>query len=262
MNSYEYINGLIRNNSLAQAYIIEGNDSEERDRLVNYMIQAALCENPHEDGSPCGSCGSCIRFHAGFHEDLIFMNQSGKQQYKVEDAQDFISRMSMRAYGNRKTGVINNADRLSETVQNKLLKYIEEPEEGILLIFSLNNSGSLLPTVISRCICLMAGTSGEESFSLNRAAEGEKDFSNLINMMTGNCKFYAFRKAFDKELDGREECLDFLSSMESFLGEALKKGEDPQALSRTILLTEKCRKDILDGMSHKAGLKKLFLELH
>ena len=35
MNSYEYINGLIRNNSLAQAYIIEGNDSEERDRLVN-----------------------------------------------------------------------------------------------------------------------------------------------------------------------------------------------------------------------------------
>ena len=49
-------------------------------------------------------------------------------------------------------GIIDNAERLSEIVQNKLLKTLEEPYPGTVIILATDNKESLLPTVRSRCV--------------------------------------------------------------------------------------------------------------
>ena len=133
----------------AHAYIIEGRSGEERDDYIRSFAKDIICPNTDLSGHACGNCPACIRVSSGSHEDLFFMNQSGKETYKTADAAAMIERLSMRPYGEHNVGIIDNAERLSEIVQNKLLKTLEEPYPGTVIVLATDNKESLLPTVRS-----------------------------------------------------------------------------------------------------------------
>lgn len=268
MNEREYINSLVRGDSLAQAYIIEGEDEGARRGLAGYFVKAALCTSPNEDGSPCGTCSSCVRCTSGTHEDVVVMTRKGRTQYLVEDSQAFLTRIAMRPYGRRMVGIIPEADRLSPVIQNKLLKYIEEPAPDTVLILELGNRDALLPTVQSRCIKLRArgdlsGASadgdGEEGFFEARDPE-EKDWSPLIASLAGSGEFYLFRKAMESAISSQSDALDLLDSLETAWRGGL--GDREPGATGAIILVEECRKQIMEGMAHKTALKQLFLKLH
>lgn len=268
MNEREYINSLVRGDSLAQAYIIEGEDEGARRGLAGYFVKAALCTSPNEDGSPCGTCSSCVRCASGTHEDVVVMSRKGKTQYLVDDSQAFLTRIAMRPYGKRMVGIIPEADRLSPVIQNKLLKYIEEPAPDTVLILELGNRDALLPTVQSRCIKLRArgdlsGASadgdGEEGFFEARDPE-EKDWAPLIASLAGSGEFYLFRKAMESAISSQGDALDLLDALETAWSAGLG-GQEPRTTD-AIILVEECRKQIMEGMAHKTALKQLFLKLH
>lgn len=268
MNEREYINSLVRGDSLAQAYIIEGEDEGARRGLAGYFVKAALCTSPNEDGSPCGTCSSCVRCASGTHEDVVVMSRKGKTQYLVDDSQAFLTRIAMRPYGKRMVGIIPEVDRLSPVIQNKLLKYIEEPAPDTVLILELGNRDALLPTVQSRCIKLRArgdlsGASadgdGEEGFLEARDPE-EKDWAPLIASLAGSGEFYLFRKAMESAISSQGDALDLLDALETAWSAGLG-GQEPRTTD-AIILVEECRKQIMEGMAHKTALKQLFLKLH
>lgn len=66
--------------------------------------------------------------------------ESLKEKYKTKSINN-----SKRIY------VINNAERLNDFASNKLLKFLEEPEENIIAILITENKNNLLKTIISRC---------------------------------------------------------------------------------------------------------------
>ena len=53
--------------------------------------------------------------------------------------------------GKKKVYVINNAEKLNISSSNSILKFLEEPEEGIIAILIVDNIYQLLDTIISRC---------------------------------------------------------------------------------------------------------------
>jgi DNA polymerase-3 subunit delta' len=77
---------------------------------------------------------------------------SGKKEISIDAVRQLKRAMQMRAVSSmRRIAVIDDADRLSVAAQNALLKTLEEPPHGALLILITASVPALLPTIRSRC---------------------------------------------------------------------------------------------------------------
>lgn len=231
---------------LAHAYILEGDNTELRKKALHKLIKSILCEAPGYGGEPCGVCASCHKVDGRTHEDVAYMEMSGKTGYKVADANAWIGRLSMSSYGGRNIGVIEDANLLKEDVQNKLLKTLEEPFPGTVIILDTPNRASFLDTVRSRCVLLRLDEI-EGSDEVKELPKIEKVF------------FYKFRKEMDKSIKSQEDALEYLDALEREAHDKMLDGDISKV--NTIIKIEEVRKDIVRGMGYKQGLKRLYLEL-
>ena len=221
--------------SNAHAWIIEGVKGEAHEEFVSDMIH---------------------HFATG-SLDIVYMDKTAnKGGYCREDINAFIQRMHMGSFGPHLVGVIDEADILSEAQQNKLLKTLEEPEAGVIILLACTNSESLLHTVRSRCAKLriadaVAGQSAEEAKSQSEIdlADFQTDF------------FYAYRNAVDKKIKTREDAIALLNAMEDELRSAMLTDGNALACAEDIELIEEARADIYRGMKFDKALKRLYLEL-
>jgi DNA polymerase III gamma/tau subunit len=68
--------------------------------------------------------------------------------------------------GRRKILVIENAERMNEASSNALLKMLEEPLPGRMIIATCSRANQILPTILSRAlICSFYPTSDDEVVS-------------------------------------------------------------------------------------------------
>lgn len=241
--------------SAAHSYIIEAGSGEERKAFIRDFAAAVMCEELSPDGHACGHCEACRQVMAGTSMDLVHMERSGKNTYLVEDASVFMSRIGMGAYGRRVVGVIDDADLLSETVQNKLLKTLEEPAEGVIVLLASSNADHLLSTVRSRCVKLRAEDCGFYG------SEGEEDGSTVDIDNYINVPFYKYREAVDKKVKTVDDALELLGILEELYRDAMLSGRDPAGNAAAIELIEAARMDIHRGMNYGKALKRLRLEL-
>jgi DNA polymerase-3 subunit gamma/tau len=58
--------------------------------------------------------------------------------------------------------IIENADRLQESVRNALLKILEEPPEQALFVLTTTRRQAVMPTILSRCRCYAFDTRSPE----------------------------------------------------------------------------------------------------
>jgi DNA polymerase-3 subunit delta' len=95
-----------------------------------------------------------------------------KLDIKVENVREIQRKLSLSSSGQgRIVAIINEADRLTKAAQNSLLKTLEEPPQGVVIILVTNNKEKLLPTVLSRCQTLrfnsLSDDEMEEVIALN-----------------------------------------------------------------------------------------------
>lgn len=244
--------------SSAHAFIVEGRAGETRDRFVLDFIKGLNCECDDENARPCNTCSSCRQIEAGTSMDIIHMEKSGKTAYKVEDAAALMERLGMGSYGRHIIGVVDEADLLSESIQNKLLKTLEEPEDGAVIILATANRDNLLKTVRSRCNIVRI--SDYEGYSDGDAQpEISEDIRDLANALIGKTKFYEARAAIDKKIKSQEDAIALLGIMEDACRDVMIN-KDPSWAGK-IELIETARMDIYRGMQYGKALKRLFLEL-
>lgn len=72
----------------------------------------------------------------------------------VRQLEHFLS-LKVPRRGINRIVIINNADALSIEAQNALLKTIEEPPAGTVVILTAQNQASILPTIVSRAQSIM-----------------------------------------------------------------------------------------------------------
>lgn len=246
----------------AHAYIIEGPAGEARTRFVKDIVKAMLCEDRDPvTGRACGMCPSCRKIEYGTHEDVFEMQRSGKTMYVVGDAVKMMERLALRPYGEYNVGIVDDADLLSETVQNKLLKTLEEPSPGTIIFLAVANRASLLPTVRSRCALIRMENVGGSGIS----AEVDDAAGELYDMYVNGCFFYEFRDHIKKNFKTREYAVAFLDVLEEKTGSdmvsdsVLSDQSDRDVF--VIKAVERTRMDMAAGMGYKPALKRLFLEL-
>lgn len=256
------ISGIIENitlgSSSAHAYIVEGRNGEARREFITSLAMGLECLDADVHTRPCGRCSACRQVAAGSSLDIVRMQMSGKTSYKTEDANAFAERLDMGAYGRFLIGIIGDADRLSETVQNKLLKTLEEPRERVLLFLGSSNSDHLLDTVRSRCSTIRLSEYEDDG---DETGEGAEALKKAAEMLTGGCVFHEFRDALEKSVKTREDALALADMTEDIIRGRMLAGEDPAGMAMMLELCEKARADIERDMDKNKALKRLCLEL-
>jgi DNA polymerase III delta' subunit len=138
------------------AYLLLGPRGSGKATLARLFAASLLCER---DDAPCGECPTCTRVEAGSHPDVRIVEPSGRSHTIGVDAVSEIQRaLSYRRLDGRYRVVIfDEAGTMNPQSQNKLLKTLEEPPEGTILLLCALHPGQLLVTVRSRCQKLVLG---------------------------------------------------------------------------------------------------------
>jgi len=252
--TYKITNGA----SSAHAYIVEGRPGRARDSFITSLAMGLECLDPDAGLRPCGRCSSCRQISAGSSLDVVHMQMSGKTAYKTEDAGAFAERLDMGAYGRFLIGIIDDADRLSEIVQNKLLKTLEEPRGGVLLFLGSANPDHLIDTVRSRCSVIRMAEYCDEEDDENGEAGA---LAKAAGMLADGCAFHEFRASLEKSVKTREDALALADLTEDILRERMLTGSEPADMAVKIEICERARADIERDMDRNKALKRLCLEL-
>lgn len=179
------IKNSINKNHYSHAYIIETNGYEKGFDFAINFAKILLCPN-YKNGQPsCEECNQCKMIDSGNYPELKVIDSEGwiKKEQLIELQEEFSKKSII---GNRKVYIINNADKLNASSSNTILKFLEEPEEGIMAILVTNNIYQLLETIVSRCqIISLNGQSKKGNNLIEKVglllSDNEVDYENFIN---------------------------------------------------------------------------------
>ena len=142
---------------LPHAILMQGPDGIGKLACGRWLVAMLLCAHPR-DGQPCGGCRGCQLHSAGEHSDWMHLQGRGKSRgISVEQVRAATAFMATTArhpggwLGSWKLVLCEGAERLSVQAANAMLKTLEEPHPGRLLILTSVRPRMLLATVRSRC---------------------------------------------------------------------------------------------------------------
>jgi DNA polymerase-3 subunit delta' len=143
---------------LPQAVLLETVSDYQMDDLARYLSMLLLCDQP-QNLSLCGTCEACRMMSAGTYADfsLVTLEVDAKSKklsknIKIEQIRNLIHELHLtRKYSRSKIAVIFPAEAMNKSSANALLKTLEEPAAGVLLLLITRNPGRIPITLRSRC---------------------------------------------------------------------------------------------------------------
>lgn len=149
--AYKILKNQVLKNKLSHAYIIENNNINEAMKFSKEFVKFLLCEYQQKETIDKCSCNICTSIDDNNYIELKIIEPEGLwiKKEQIEIIKDLVLKKSI--IGNKKVYIINNAEMMKPSISNSLLKFIEEPEDGIIGILITNNINKILPTILSRC---------------------------------------------------------------------------------------------------------------
>jgi len=137
------------------AWLILGPAGVGKRAVAHQFSKALLCESGPP--RPCDRCPSCRKVDAGTHSEFHVVEPSGKSHTITVDQVSAVQRKLgfRRGEGRNRVVLFEGAGTLNTSAQNKLLKTLEEPPDGTILLLLAVHPGQLLVTVRSRCSKLL-----------------------------------------------------------------------------------------------------------
>jgi DNA polymerase-3 subunit delta' len=137
----------IERRRIAHAYLFSGPDGVGKKLMAVAFARALLCQT----GEGCGHCAACRKVDHDNHPDIHSLNSHGAA-IKIEQIRDLQKKLSLRPLeGERKICLIDGAEQFTTGAANALLKTLEEPQSGTLIILLTSQPEKLLSTIRSRC---------------------------------------------------------------------------------------------------------------
>ncbi|EAE0331906.1 DNA polymerase III subunit delta' [Listeria monocytogenes] len=140
----------VRENRLSHGYLFEGTRGTGKKRTALWLAQSLFCLESTETELACGKCTNCTRIASHNHPDVHLLEPDGAS-IKIDQVRALKQELSKRGMeSDQKVVIIYDAEKMTVQSANSLLKFIEEPEGGLLLLFLTTNPGQILPTIQSR----------------------------------------------------------------------------------------------------------------
>jgi DNA polymerase-3 subunit delta' len=138
---------------MTHAWLFTGPPGSGRSNAALAFAAALVCRT-----GGCNNCTDCKTALTGSHADVELIRTEGLS-IKIDEVRELITRASWSpAVGNYRVVVIEDADRLTESAANALLKAIEEPGLRTVWLLCAPSSTDVLPTIRSRTRSLVLRT--------------------------------------------------------------------------------------------------------
>ena len=138
---------------MTHAWLFTGPPGSGRSNAALAFAAALVCK-----AGGCNECTDCKTSIIGSHADVELIKTEGLS-IKIDEVRELITRASWSpAVGNYRVVVIEDADRLTESAANALLKAIEEPGLRTVWLLCAPSSTDVLPTIRSRTRSLVLRT--------------------------------------------------------------------------------------------------------
>ena len=131
---------------MTHAWLFTGPPGSGRSNAAIAFAAALVCKN---DG--CSNCADCMATITNSHADVELIKTEGLS-IKIDEIRELISRASWApSVAAWRVVVIEDADRLTDSAANALLKVIEEPGLRTVWLLCAPTLTDVLPTIRSRC---------------------------------------------------------------------------------------------------------------
>ncbi len=153
--------------AVPHALLFQGPDGVGKELAAVALAEALTC--PEAPGVGCGECSSCKRVTKRNHPDVTWVLPEDEQvvrgwagrsdfdhtpsrDIRIEQVRQLQERLAFRALESKyKVALLVEAHAMNPPAQNALLKTLEEPPAGTVLVLVSSAPDKLLPTIRSRC---------------------------------------------------------------------------------------------------------------
>jgi DNA polymerase III subunit delta' len=144
---------LHREGRMPHALLLTGMAGIGKAQFAEAFSQFLFCAAPSIEWHPCGECHGC-RMHAGrAHPNILWIEPEKEGSVikvdQIRAVTEFINQSSLQ--GNYRVVIINPANNMNINAANALLKTLEEPSAGALLMLISDLRNRLPATILSRC---------------------------------------------------------------------------------------------------------------
>lgn len=217
---------LVKNNKISHAYLIETNSFTKSRELVFAFAKMLLCPQAKEEKHTSSECSICRRVDNNEYPDFMVIEPEGAW-IKKEQLLNLKTKFKTKSYsGNRRVYVIFQAEKLNKSSANTLLKFLEEPEEGIIAILVTSNRYQVLRTILSRCQVI--------SFlrDENREKNPDIDYSIYISFLEniykkGSRILCNLKELWYTHFKTKEEYIKALQDIEDIYQDLVEHFDDP-----------------------------------
>lgn len=209
--AYQVLSNALKNQKLSHAYLFYGPSGSPKEQMALLLVQSLFCQHTDEDGFACQECESCRRIareesldffwaHAGGNQGI--RNLSRNELKKYWDGEDIeVTQKQKDAFRIKKDTILSLQEKFSKSsvekgwqayileeydsatpeASNALLKFLEEPKDGLAGILIADELFNILPTILSRAQLISFRPASLETIksSLSKVIEDEESIDML-----------------------------------------------------------------------------------
>lgn len=247
-------------------YILEGPLSVDKTKIAKSFAQALLCKDLPGEG--CGICAICVKIETENYIDLTLIRASKADTSKVYSVKDgdiesLINRLQKKPFeGQRNIGIVESVETITPRAANRLLKTLEEPPVGTVIMLLCENSNVLPRTIVSRCVL---GRVQEQDNSLSD--ETLEQARELVYLLIEKAPFYETKKLIDKLNQEKDQIIMYLECLESIYGDLMRgKGTKGELFRREYVFNaidaiETAKNDIKNNIGARYVMMNLIIRI-
>ncbi len=140
----------LQRGNLHHAWLLHGIKGIGKHTLAENLAGRLLCDSH----VACGSCHACQMLDAGSHPDVYRIALlEKKRDISIDQVRELLGFLALSGSESEcRVVILDDAERLSNQAANALLKGLEEPAAGSLLLIVCADAEKLPATVRSRCL--------------------------------------------------------------------------------------------------------------
>lgn len=161
---YNVLSIAIKNNKISHAYLFENKGNDKYIEIILSFVKAILCPNNYFNNEKCGECLQCLRIENGNYPEIKIIKPEGMwiKKEQLMDLQEAFNKTAIE--GSKRIYIILECEKLNKQAANSILKFLEEPNDGIIALLVTNNKDLVLDTIKSRCQDILILADNEVNF--------------------------------------------------------------------------------------------------
>lgn len=177
---YRILSQALRNKTVSHAYLFCGPSNSLKEECALLFAQSLVCPNVDEDGFACQECDQCRRYAKGESFDFLCLTEDPiKKKSILAIQQTFSSTAISQAY---RIYILEHFDRCTPEAANTLLKFLEEPQPGIVGLLIADDLANVLDTIQSRTQIIQFRPLDQQGIQKELEKFGEREKAQMLSV--------------------------------------------------------------------------------